>query len=112
MFLFGKNFPVTRFISKYILKMTHMHTLTLPLVLSHQLVHCRQYCLSVLCCHLIILVPVVVAAQAAVLSLDGWGRDNVDEVSVEYYPHSQVGVNVVGAPPLESVDSIRRKLRQ
>ncbi len=45
---------------------------------------------------LVVLVPVVVAADAAVLALDGWGGHDLDEVTIEDHPDAEEGVNVVG----------------
>jgi hypothetical protein len=47
------------------------------------------------------LVPVVVAADTAVLALDGGGRHDLDEVSIESEPHAEEGVDVVGGAPAE-----------
>ena len=50
---------------------------------------------------LVELVLVVVAADAAVLTLDRRSRHDLDEVAVEDQPDAEEGVNVVGGAPAE-----------
>ena len=54
------------------------------------------------------LVLVVVAADAAVLALDGWGRHDLNEVSVEGHPDAEEGVDVVGGSPSEDPEKRNR----
>ena len=69
--------------------------LALPLPLVDH-VGARGQKVLVLAGELIVLVSVVVAADTAVLSLDGRGGHDLDEVTVEDHPDAEEGVNVVG----------------
>ena len=57
--------------------------------------------LLVLAGEVVVLVAVVVAAHAAVLTLDGRGGHDLDEVAVEGHPDFKEGVHVVGGAPSE-----------
>ncbi len=72
-----------------------MLLLALPLPLVNHVCAGAQKVL-VLSGELVVLVPVVVAADTAVLALDGWGGHDLDEVTIVDHPDAEEGVNIVG----------------
>ena len=65
--------------------------------------------LHLLAGELVKLVPVVVAADAAVLALGGGGRDDLHEVAIVHHPHAEEGVHVVAGAPAEDPREQERK---